>query len=222
MKPPSIQYETAKLEAQYPIICESKWKALQNVIYEAHARTVKLKVGDPPELWRYAIGHSEPFTDWEPYNQFRANLGEPTLRESVRSLTSRFKDDPLLANHLTTLLKIYKRGPFRKVEYDLNRADGDAVIRFLIQQWIETPLSNNWAYASLCFYSDLAMAKMVYFRANKQTKWLPPELLTKEPERIRKLYSRLGLIPASPRAIKDIDFKAGRIQFIPFQKTTFL
>jgi hypothetical protein len=70
--------------------------------------------------------------------------------------------------------------------------------------------------ASLCFFSDLAMAKLARLVVNKTP--LPTTLLTKEPERIRKLYEHVGLIPAKPRAIKDIDFQNGKTGFIPFKK----
>lgn len=168
------------------------------------------------------IGLSEPLSDWEPDKDFRTRLGTPTLRETVQSLTEHMADDAVLAKHLATLLKLFKRGPLTNADYDSNRADvKDRTTRILIHHWIQDPPRENWAIAGLCFCSDLAIAKLVYFMANRTTKWLPPTLLNKEPERIRKVFRGLGLIPARPRIIKDIDFKAGKIHWIPFKKVTY-
>lgn len=203
-------------------------------------------LNDPPELWRFAVGRSEPVetltrkekekakaiadrlrqfdphfavTTPETYNQFRATLGTPKLRATVQSLANQIEDDAVLARHLATLLKIHKRRPLTKADYNDSRADNDRRTRFLIEHWIQEPLRENWAIASLCFFSDLAMAKLIHLILMKRP--LPPTLLTKEPERIRKSYESLGLIPAKPRAIKDIDFEAGKFSFVPFKKRIY-
>ena len=216
----TIHYDPAKLHAQYPVIAESRRNALQKAINNAYLRTTGLSADDPHELWRFAIAQIEPLTDLEPYLQFRATLKGLTLRESVMSVTERIKDDAVLARHLATLLKIFGRGPLSKGDYDFNRADEDKRTRFLIEHWIQEPPRENLLVGSLCFCSDLAIAKLAYFKANGKAKRLPPKLLTKEPERIRKLYCRLGLVPAHPRVIKDIEFIGGKVRLIPFKQAT--
>jgi len=206
-------YDRSQLHA----IAESRQKALESIIRDACIRTTGLSFDDPPELWRFAIGHFELMLDWEPYKQFRAALGNPTLRETILSLAERFKDEAGLTKHLETLLKLFKRLPLTKSNYEINRRDYDKKACALIEFWIDEPLHHHALKRNFCFFSDRAMAKMVYFLANKKEKWLPAESLDKEPERIRKLYGSLGLIPAKPRVIKDVDFIAGKIHYTPFQ-----
>lgn len=238
----TMQYDTAKLKGQYPAICASRMKAFQKVIGDAYVRTLGLSRDDPPELWRFALGNCEliePLTDKEKekakviadhlrqldpqfsvtpetYDQFKPALGTPTLRETIQSLVNHIEDDAVLAKHLTTLLKIHKRKSLTKNDYNDNRADSIKTTQILIKRWIQVPLQDNWMTASLCFFSDLAIAKFTYSMVTKKP--LPPTLLTKEPERIRKLYKSLGLIPAKPRVINDIDFQNGKISYIPFKK----
>jgi len=236
----TIQYDTEKLKKQYPIICASRLEALKKVISDAYVDTIGLSLADPDELWSFALGNIEliePLTEKEKAKakviadrlrqldpQFpvtpesKTALGTPTLRETVQSLANRIEDDAVLAKHLTTLLKIYKRGSLTETDYNDNRADSVKTTRILIERWIQMPLGEKWVIASLCFFSDLAMAKLVYYMANNKTKWLPETRLNKEPERIRKLYESLGLIPAKPRVIKDIDFKGGKVHWTFFKK----
>jgi hypothetical protein len=121
-------------------------------------------------------------------------------------------------NGFHKLLALYNQPPMAREEYDQARKDSDQTTRLLIGNWIQDPMRENWATASFCFFSDRAMAKLIYFICCRCEKWLPAELLNKEPERIRKLYESLGLIPAKPRAIKDIDLQSGKINGIVFKK----
>jgi hypothetical protein len=124
----------------------------------------------------------------------------------------------VLKKHLATLLKICESEPLTKADYKLNRADSDKTKRKLIEHWIQDPPTEQLLTGSLCFYSDRAIAKMVVLLASNGTESLPPERLTTEAERIRKIYSSLGLIPARPRAIKDFTFYAGKIHWEPFKR----
>ncbi len=211
----SIHYDPAKLKEQYPAIAESQQNALKKIIDDAYVRTTELNLDDPHELLRFALTRLEPLSDSEPYMQLRASLKNLTLRESVLSLAKRIEDDAALAKHLATLLKIFERGPLTKSDYDFNRADQDPSVRLLVEHWIQDPARKNFLWESLCFCSDLAMAKLVYAKTKGME--LPPRLLTKEPERIRKLYGRLGLIPARPRIIKDVDLKGGKVRWVCFK-----
>ncbi|MBI2925554.1 MAG: hypothetical protein HYY24_07610 [Verrucomicrobia bacterium] len=167
--------------------------------------------------------------DLAAHQRLRDSLRSLTLRETALSLANRTTDDAKLANHLATLLKIYSRGSLTQADLNSNRADQNNTTRILIQHWIQDPTRETWvqgpprewAIASLCFYSDLAMAKAVYWLAKPsgRREWLPATRLNKEPERIRKLYGKLGLIPAKHRVIKDIKFEAGKIRFEPFRQT---
>jgi hypothetical protein len=218
MNTETIGYDSAKLREQCPIIQQSKWNALKNIGDDAYFRAFGLSASDPSELWRLALSRSEPLSDAEHYTQFRTTLGKPTLGETIQSLAPKAKDDDELAGWLSKLRASYSRPPITRVEYDQARKDSDQTTRLLIWNWIQDPpLRDNWATASLCFCSDRAMAKLIYFI--RHNKWLPAELLNKEPERISKLYRSLGLIPAKPRAIKDVDFEGGKIHWIPFKKT---
>ena len=238
----TIQYDTVKFNEQYPIICASRMKARQKVINDAYVDTTGLSRDDPQELWRFANGNSEliePLTEKEKakakviadrlrqldpqfpvtpetYDMHKTELGTPTLRETVQSLANRIKDDAVLTKHLTTLLKIYKRGPLTKADYNDNRADSVKTTRLLIDNWIQEPLGEKWIIASLCFFSDLAMAKFTHLMVKKTP--LPRPFPTKEKERIAKVYRSLGLIPACQRAIKDIDFKGGKVHWTFFKK----
>ena len=213
-----IEYDPAKLREQCPIIQQSKRDALKNIGGDAYFRSIGLSANDPSELWKFALGRSEPFSDAEHYKQFRNMLGKPTLRETVLNLTNHIEDETVLTNQLAKLVKISERKPITKIDYELNRADSDKSKGILIKLWIQDD-PNKWLLlCSLCFYSDRAMAKIVYWLANNREKWLPPELLTTEAERIRKVYGSLGLIPAHPRVFKDCKLLyTGKPHWEPFQ-----
>lgn len=206
-------------EAQIRVIQESQRKALEKVINDSYAASTGLTIEvDPPELWKFAFGNMDLLCDWAPYKQFRKELGKPTLRETLLALMAQIKDDAMLIRHLNTLLKLSERLPVAKADFDITRADSDQTKRILIQYWIDQSLHEKALKRNFCFYSDRAMAKMVYFLAHGKKAWLPAKLLNKEPERIRKLYGSLGLIPAKPRVIKDIEYTSGKIHWVPFKK----
>ncbi len=234
-----IQYNTAKLQSQWPRIALSRLDAGKRIIQGSHASNLGLNRSDPPELWRYVVGRTAPPAnlpkveaaraavaawrvrrhipsfagDPETYQQFRRRLGKPTLRETVSALASRVQDDAGLAKHLRKLLALYdQREPRRK-----NSAWQQA--EFLIRNWIQEPPGPQWAIRSLCVFSDLAMAKLCHFCWKKQ--WLPPQYLNSEPARIKKLYQRLGLVPAKPRAIRDLELRHGKLHYIPFKTATY-
>ena len=242
---PTIQYDAAKLARQWPIIAKSRLDALKKVFGHPRAEVLGLSKDDPPELWQFVIGRSERRPEFtkvekekakaiaervrqldpeitvtqETDKEFRDNLGTPTLRETAQRLAYRLQDDNELAKHLAKLLALYKRKPVTQKDDDQNAIHaGDATSRLLIWNWIQDPPRENWAIASFCFFSDRAMAKMIYYLRKKQ--WMPAELQNKEPERIRKLYGSLGLTPARPRAIKDVEFRAGKIHFVLFKTAT--
>ena len=153
------------------------------------------------------------------YRLFRKRLGKPTFRETVQALSNRIQSDAELAKHVSKLLKLYKRVPVTKARNDKDwPADDDRAANFITEKWILGTVDKPLLCDSLCFFSDLAIAKLVYFVVHK--KWLPPNaphLSKTEPERIAKLYRGLGLIPARPRIIKDVDSQNGMIRVIPYQ-----
>jgi hypothetical protein len=234
-----IQYNTTKLKTQWNIIAKSQLDAIRKIISEPYLQATGLNENDPPELWRFAIGHTERMPgltkeeakrakaiaenirqvdaefvgDPKTYQQFKRDLGTPTLHKTVWSLAERIHDDETLAQYLSKLLDIYKRGRISLNECDQARTDNDNTIRLLLQKWIQEPFGN--ITGSLAFFSDRAMAKLVYYLARKI------ELDTSREEaeiwRVKKLYQRLELIPARPRAIRDIKFRLGKLHFIPFK-----
>src|SRR5262245_7001847 len=193
-----IKAETAKLQKQCPIIAESQARALQEILSNQYMRATGLQLEHPPELWQLVISRSEQFFDSELHQQWRKKLGRPMLRQILLSLASRIEDEDTLLKHLATVQRIAKRGVL--TEADFNRRGIDGSTQILIGHWINLPLEGAWATDNLCFFSNRAMAKLLYFLRHKR--WLLPAHLEKEKERIKKIYRRLGLIPARPRLIR--------------------
>ena len=99
---------------------------------------------------------------------------------------------------------------------------GDATSRFLVQHWIQDPPREDWLIASLCFFSNIAMAKLTHCMMTGKP-W-PANMdkveLEKKAGSIKKVYQRLGLLPARPRLIRDFTFKFGKPDFILFKRAT--
>jgi hypothetical protein len=231
-----VCYDTAELNRQWPVIAKSRLDATRRIISEDYLRATRLSLDDPPELWRFVIGRSEPrFPPLAPQEKDQAKLlvrrireldpefigdlevrdaiGKPTFRDTVLSLANQFTDQATLAKHIATLLRLYQRGPLTQADFKAKSKFEDNSTRILVQHWIQDPPGERWTIASLCFYSDLALAKMVYFLARK--KWLPEDPLKREAKRIEKLRNVLGLVPARPRIIRDIEFKFGKVHYHP-------
>ena len=189
-----IQYDTAKLKEQHDIICASRMKAFQKVIGDAYVRTLVLKQDDPPELWRFAFGKCGSLTPLthkekqmakgisarlrqldpqatgtpETYEQFKAARGTPTFRETVQSLTHNASGGDELAKRLSKLIGLHNLPPMTREEYDQARQDSDLTTRLLIQNWIQDPPGKNWPYDSFCYFSDRALAKVLYYISRKE------------------------------------------------------
>lgn len=233
---PVIQYDTAKLQSQWPRIARSRLDSLKRIAQKSHSKALGLDKTDPPELWRYAVGRIEPprelakadavwakalaerirryvpdfAGDPETYQKFRERLGKPTLRETVLALANRAQDDPKFAKHLRKLLALHDR------EDPQDQDCNDKEAEILLMNWIEDPPSAEFLIRSFCLFSDLALAKFCYWLRWK--KWLPLHQEATEIQRVKKFYQRLGLIPAKPRAIRDLEFKHDELHFIPFKK----
>lgn len=233
---PIIQYDTAKLQSQWARIARSRLDSLKKIAQKSHSKALGLDKTDPPELWRYAVGHIEPprelakadavrakalaerirryvpyfAGDPETYQKFRERLGKPTLRETVLALANRAQDDPTFAKYLRKVLALHGRGDPQDKGWNCKDAE------MLLMNWIEDPPSLKFLTRSFCFFSDLALAKLCYWLRWK--KWLPLHQEATETQRVKKLYRRLGLIPAKPRAIRDLEFKHQELHFIPFKK----
>jgi hypothetical protein len=238
-----IQYDTAKLNSQWLTIAKSRLEAFRKIFGQSYFKATGLNENDPPELWRFAVGLrgasdltednrarelADSLGSLDPqfmghpdnYKQFREALGKPTLRDTVLSLAQRVPDDAELSSHLSKLLMLYKQGPIPPEKFE--RAGADKTTRFLIEYWIEDPPSDRFLWKSLCFYSDRPMAKLIYFlKGSRPKKWLPCDKVESEAARIKKLYQRLGLVPARPRAIRDIMFKRDQLCFVPYEKAAF-
>lgn len=240
----TLKYDTAKLRRQLSKVTASWQKAITRSIGEGYVEATALPENDASELWQFVLGKSEPsrpvtgselkrekergdqIRQYDPkYDADRAyeasqqvlrDFGTPNLRETVQRLAARIEDDTQLAEYLTILLKLFRRPPITRAEYREAARDSDKTTKYLLWNWIRVPLRENWATANLCFYSDLAMAKLVYFRSKGKT--LPAELRDKETWRIRKLYDGLGLVTADPRLIKDVEIRGGKVNWIPFKK----
>jgi hypothetical protein len=227
-----IQHDTATLKTQWETIAKSRMDAMKTITSAVYRKVTGLDENDPPELWRFAMGFmerppdltgnkkakilSDHFQKTDPqfagrpegYQQFRDSLGTPKLRDTILALANRSKDDAELAGWMTKLVAIYKHGPISQVERENNGFSKTAQI--LLLNWIQEPFGN--ITGSLSFFSDRAMAKMVYLV--KHGKFLPFELYTTEPERIRKEYGAFDLRPADRRAVKDLEYRAGKIHFV--------
>jgi len=229
----SVQYETSELKTQLKTIAVSRLNALRKVIHNAYAYATGLTQESPPELWRFAISRAEgrlghlrnddvtkaaiehvqridPQFQASPatHNKLVAKLKKVTLRNTVKSLTAKTRSDDELAKHLSTLLRLHAQGPIAPVD--------EVTKLLLIEHWLDDPLTSNWATASLCFFSDQAIAKMVHWL--QYHRWLRLHQIETETERIRKIYhDDLGLVSAKPRIIRDVQRTSGKFHFIAFK-----
>ncbi|MHC1767934.1 MAG: hypothetical protein AB9869_27285 [Verrucomicrobiia bacterium] len=216
-----IQYDTARLDEQYPMIRESRDKAVVRIYKDAYKRVLGIKPGDPGELWKYALrklgsssipaaGRSIVLKCW------RESQGAPSFGASLDVLLRRFagRESKLIAA-TRKLLDLAERPPVSDADLE---AAIDPTDRYLVQHWIAERHDPLLLYRSLCFFSNEAMAKaMHYFRMAqvlKLERWGP------ERERVTKRYERLNLTPAKPRIIRDFKVQAGQPLFLPFAKRT--
>lgn len=239
MKGAKVKYPTEKLAQQWAGIVKSQIEAIRRGIRKSYTAITGLRENDPPELWRYIIGRSERIdflddrlatatadellyldveftTTPDHYKKFVTELGKPSLRQTLLHLTQRAENDSWLKKQLETLLRIHALGAIKRDQIE-QALSFDRIDRVLIQNWIEHPPSPSFMKRSLCFFSDRAIAKMVHFIAHH--KWLDVSCLDAETARIKKLYQRLGLRPARPRAIKDVEWKFKKLFYTPFAKT---
>ena len=225
-----IQHNTDELRAEWELIAKSRMDAMRSQARKRYAKIRGANENDPPELWRFIVGFSERLPDLtknktakalaehfrqvdpqfvgspEFYAACRGSIGKPSLRETVAALAARAKDDAEIAGWLAKLLAIYRQNPMSRGKSN----DDDETKQLLLLNWVQEPFGN--ITGSLAFFSDRAMAKLLYLLRHK--KCLPPERLTTEPERIRKLYAALGLRPARRRAIKDLEYRAEKHHFV--------
>jgi hypothetical protein len=231
MESNTIQHDTAELKVQWATIAKSRMDAMLKIISTNFRKVTGLDENDPPELWRFAVGFmerpsdltgnkkakilSEHFLQTDPQfagspedeQKFRDSLGKPAMHDSILALANRSKDDAQLAEWLTKLLAIYKHGTITQAE--LEKKGVSKTARHLLLNWIQEPFGN--IKGSFAFFSDRAMAKMVYWLDWRK---LPTGKFTTETERIRKVYCSLGLVAANKRAIKDIEYRAGKIHYV--------
>src|SRR5215475_992053 len=135
----TIQYNTAELKRQRPIIAASRVNAIKSIIEESYFKATGLAEADPAELWLYAFGRSEPRTEslsanalknhgdlirqydpgfnadanFEEWQQFW-QLGGPTLCGTVQHLAARIQNESQLAGYLAKLLKLRERDPITR------------------------------------------------------------------------------------------------------------
>jgi hypothetical protein len=143
-------------------------------------------------------------------------------RTALPELTKRFpNNDDELAKHLAKLLGLRNKGLRQKLFSEANAA------RLLVMNWIDDPPGKNFVTRSFCFFSDRAMATLIHYLLFKE--WLMPEngdteqkraqklrKLDAQTTRIKKLYQRLRLRPAKPRAIRELKVRFGKVHFIYF------
>lgn len=251
----TVEYITADLERQCPEIKESCDRAIQKIVVTAIRKITGLSLSDPPELWPYAFSRIEPSvwdrpqepTLWltadyllqialrflpgvETQEQLVAAIRKTTFKGINHSLSLTARSDAEFADWLSKLTKLYKRPPIARSEIERELEDYDKSTKILLQHWIECTRSENWIMKSLCFFSDRAMAKFVFYLARRHSakghsakgrkQWLPLGRLNQEPERIRKLCSTLGLVNAQKRWIKDVSYDEGTdtVEPIPIKK----
>jgi hypothetical protein len=232
----------AKLQHQWRKIAASRLNASKRIETERYCKATGLTEADPPELMCVALSKSDPrpFTTMkqpkrakelgdyvrqydldfdanagEPYKNWHKSLGQLgrlTLRPTVQSLAAKARDDAQLSGWLKKLLKLWKRPQITADKYERASKLDDKTAALLLEHWIQDPPRNNWAKASLCFYSDRAMAKLLYFVTQPEGRREPLRLDKEAPEteRIKKIYQRMGLVPAKHRLIKEVQFKDGK------------
>lgn len=237
MESNDIQFCATELKTQWEAIAKSRMTALDKIFGKRYSKVTGLDENDPQELFRFAVGFTEQPPDLtqdktaqkfaeefqrvdpqfagspETEQLFRKWLGTPTLRETTLALANRSQDDAELAGWLTKLVGMYHRG--RIAQAELETSNYDKTTALLLLNWLIEPLD---FIHSLAFFSDLAMAKRVYWLQHH--KLLPPERLLQEPERVRKIYCNLGLRPADQRTIKDIKYKAEKFYPVVFKART--
>ena len=238
-KVPVIQYDTATLRQQWDACALSRLNALRATYAIIYSKLTGLEKNDPLALWRFAVSTIEASADLrrnkkakalfqhlrqfdpqfagdpEAAHSFRSRLGQPSLRETAAALVQSAQTDAELAEQLSKLIAINEHGPISNAEFERLSPDAnDAKLLFL--NWIQEPFGN--IPGSLAFFSDRAMAKMVHFLRCEG--WLKLEREDIEPDRIRKLYRGLGLVPARPRAIRDVRWKNGVLHFVLFKTAT--
>lgn len=248
IKTPQIKYDKTQLAKQWNKIVKSQYEAHARLVRMTHRESSGLTPNDPPEIWRYVIGRSQQpprlnkadmktaerliararqidpkfrITSPGSHKEFRAKLGMPSLRESAQHMAERIRDDSKLAKHLSRLLSFHHKKPITQNQRERAQSTEDKEKRILVMNWIQDPPGENWATASFCFFSDLALAKFTYYLVNKCRKWMPLHQQDLKTQQIKKIYQRLGLVPARPRIFKDVRLVSGTVHFLPYSKRTF-
>lgn len=217
MDPIEIQFDMEKAEL------DAIKKSWMDAMLKANLKVIGLNENAPPALIAFAFGLIESsdiaknktarklasqiqqIDPVENPEKLFNPLNALTLREIVSAPGQLSTDDKELAPLLTKLLAIHKRGQISQIEAASKRISKSG--RLLMLNWLIGKYDGKPDVAhSLAFFSDRAMAKRLYWLDKKQL--LPANLLTKEPERIRKVYSSLGLRPAKRRVVKDIEYNA--------------
>lgn len=201
-----INYDEKELQAQLHEIRGSQVGAWSALVRGAFVKTKRLTTSDIPEAWGLA-------------------LGDKTLRECTQSLISRIPDEVAFEDAILRLFETFKHGPMTATDFE---SANDPTDLLLVRSWtylqakdLSNPnetnptmakllfhedeesleITSEFLHGSLCLYSDIAMAKAVFYVISGS---LPRyDQLQKQTIALRSRYTRLGLIPSRPRLFKD-------------------
>jgi hypothetical protein len=205
----TIFYPTKQLEEEKRRIRDSVEKALCKLTADGYHKSLGLLPEDPPALFRWRLKQ----TPWHDktgdalWPDKAAYFKKVTLRNVVEELTHQAESDEQLEQWLRGML-----APFPRHVDRLDQLNNEQ--RFLLLNWIAPDDHSQFFLASLCFYSNLALAQALYFQRWQEP--LPPSRLGTEEKTAAKKVERLGLLSAKKRVIREMLFKEGRCRFAPF------
>ncbi len=199
-EPLEIEYPTRLIEAQSPVIQKSRDAALKKYADEIAAKTAGFDTTAPPEVWRYASRRLP-------------------LREALLGLTQSAISEESLAQCLQWLKQLQRRGQLTTATFKLAE---DLRTSIIIHHWFPPLEYRRLILYGYCFYSDKATAKSVLFRCRKwRTRLGDAEddrfIKGVEQDVIRKIRKKYGLVSARPLTIRDVCWKDGEVELIPFK-----
>ncbi|MBI4662147.1 MAG: hypothetical protein HY735_25285 [Verrucomicrobia bacterium] len=208
----TIQYPTALLKEERPLIRESVQKALLKLTAGGYQKSLRLLPDDPTPLYQWRLKKA-PWDNkagdslWPDKTAYFENI---TLRNVVEQLTRQAECDEQLEQWLRRLLAPFGRHVDRLAQVG-------KVQRFLITHWIAPdnyPLPRFFG-ESLCFYSNHALAQLLHLC--QWGKPLPATRLGTAEKTAAKVVERLGLRRAKLGIIREMPFIDGRFVPLPYE-----
>jgi len=234
-KPITISYPTKLLEEEKPLIRESVRIAFSKFFEVGYFKSLGVLPSDPLPLrqWRmkqipcgskgegllskkalrstkriFTIAEAESIA--EGGAAARDFLKKLTLRGVVERLVEAAEDDEQLEQWLRRLL-----APFDGHDNRFEEANKET--QFLMLHWIQENTHPEFFRASLCFYSNRALAQAIHYRLWGEP--LPATRLGTAEKTAAKRVERLGLRPAKKRIFREMPVnKHGLFCWEPFKE----